>query len=397
MKSIKAWKPGQLSDLAKIVRGSSPRPAGDPKYFNGSHLPWVTVAEVTKDKGMYLRSTASSLTKDGSAKTRILNAGTLLLTNSGATLGVPKILMIRAGANDGIAAFLNLNADREFLYYFLQSRTRYMRERVAPGVGQPNLNTELIGLVPLAIPPRDEQIRIAKVLSTWDEALEKLDALIQAKEQRKKALMQQLLTGKKRLKGFDGEWVKTPLFELIDEQPRATKKPATQFLSAGLKSHGKGVFLKPNFNPADIALKELYQIREGDLVVNITFAWEGALAIVPNHADGALTSHRFLTFTTRRDCAHMPYLGHVIKTSRFVFDCGLASPGGAGRNRVLSKKEFLKISINLPPLPEQKAVANLLDSCDEELHILRKQRAAIDHQKRGLMQRLLTGKVRVKV
>lgn len=204
MKLPKGWSPGQMSDVAKIVRGSSPRPAGDPRYFNGTHLPWITVGEVTKDNSIFLKATSTFLTVEGANRTRILEAGTLLLTNSGATLGVPKITTIQGGANDGIAAFLDPIADKKFLYFSLQARTRYFRERVAPGVGQPNLNTDLIGLVPLARPPLPEQRKIADILTTWDKALEKLDALIAAKDRRKKALMQQLLTGRKRVAGATG-------------------------------------------------------------------------------------------------------------------------------------------------------------------------------------------------
>src|SRR5688572_19842968 len=93
------WRYCQLRDLAKIVRGSSPRPAGDPRYFDGTFLPWITVADVTSRRGMYLDQTRSNLTAEGAKHTRILDEQTLILTNSGATLGVPKIIRIKAGAN----------------------------------------------------------------------------------------------------------------------------------------------------------------------------------------------------------------------------------------------------------------------------------------------------------
>jgi type I restriction enzyme S subunit len=86
----------------------------------------------------------------------------------------------------------------------------------------------------------------------------------------------------------------------------------------------------------------------------------------------------------------------MIRIKRFVFECGLASPGGAGRNRVLSKNAFLSIAVSLPSFAEQTAIAAILDTCDEELRLLRAQRAAMDQQKRGLMQKLLTGAIRVR-
>jgi type I restriction enzyme S subunit len=268
--------------------------------------------------------------------------------------------------------------------------------RLLAGSGYPALNSSEVEDLVIAAPEDiAEQKKIGDILTTWDEALEKLDALITAKERRKKALMQQLLTGRKRLKGFAGKWKPQALGALVTPSSRPVPKPAEPFLAAGIRSHGRGVFLKPDFKPSEIALDELFQLRANDLVVNITFAWEGALAIVPPEADGALVSHRFPTFQCEKDKAALGFIRHIIRTKRFVFECGLASPGGAGRNRVLSKNAFLSIAVSLPSFAEQTAIANILDTCDEELRLLRAQRDALDKQKRGLMQRLLMGQVRV--
>ncbi|MCW1883102.1 restriction endonuclease subunit S [Luteolibacter flavescens] len=244
-------------------------------------------------------------------------------------------------------------------------------------------------------PPLTEQRKIADILSTWDEALERLDALIAAKDRRKQALMQQLLTGKKRVKGANGKWKVATLGDLLTPISRTVPKPTGSFLAAGIRSHGKGVFLKPDFKPEGIALDELFELKAGDLVVNITFAWEGAAAIVPDVADGALVSHRFPTFLFKDGLASRSFFRHYIRSKRFVFDCGLASPGGAGRNRVLSKTAFLNIELKVPSFEEQEQIGSLLDTADQELALLRRQRDALDQQKRGLMQRLLTGKIRV--
>ncbi len=389
-------KATHLEKLATIVRGGSPRPAGDPRFFNGDYLPWITVAEVTKDVGIHLTFTNSFLTEEGSQHTRILDPDTLILTNSGATLGVPKITKITAGANDGIAAFLNIEGcTKEYLYYFLQSKTSYFRNSLAPGVGQPNLNTDLIGGVKIILPPIGDQIKIADILLTWDRAIEKQQSLIDNKTERKRGLMQQLVSGSKLLKGGDGKWTEKRLGNLIRFESRKKPKPATPFLAAGVRCHCRGVFLKPEFEPGSIALSELFELQAGDLVVNITFAWEGAVAIVPNEADGALVSHRFPTYVFKKGVASRRFIKHLIQTKRFRFDCGLASPGGAGRNRVLNKKDFLKIKVWCPGYDEQRAIADVLDTCDREINLHRQQLEAIREQKRGLMQKLLTGEVRV--
>lgn len=177
--------------------------------------------------------------------------------------------------------------------------------------------------------------------------------------------------------------------------PRRIPKPTGSFLSAGVRSHGKGVFLKKDFQADGIALDELFVLRELDLVVNITFGWEGAIAIVPPNADGALVSHRFPTYEFDRTKALPEFFRHLIRTRRFVFDVACASPGGAGRNRVLNRKEFLEIPVTLPSTAEQQTIAELLDGLDRELELLERLRQAVALQKNALLARLFSGEISV--
>ena len=136
----------------------------------------------------------------------------------GSTLGVPKITKIKAGANDGIAAFLDLNGCLiEFLYYFLQSKTQYFRLSLAPGLGQPNLNTGLISRVPVSLPPKSEQHKIAEILRNWDEAIEKLEALRAAKQKRLDGLTHALIFGKLGTNGQRRNWQPVRLSEVTFE------------------------------------------------------------------------------------------------------------------------------------------------------------------------------------
>lgn len=138
------WEVSKFGYISLVVRGGSPRPAGDPTLFNGDYSPWVTVAEITKDNEIYLDSTDTFLTKKGSEQCRVFKAGTLLLSNSGATLGVPKILSIDANANDGVVGFELLNIDHEYAYFYLSTLTTNLRESIKQGSGQPNLNTDIV-------------------------------------------------------------------------------------------------------------------------------------------------------------------------------------------------------------------------------------------------------------
>lgn len=160
----RTWTWIRLQDAFEISRGGSPRPAGDPRYFRGS-IPWITVREITKDDGKFLTKTETGLTELGATKSRFIDPGDLLLTNSGATLGVPKISRIRGCMNDGVAVLrrfhtINLN---DYTYLYLQSQTELFRQ-VNQGMGQPNLNTPIIAGWFAPLPPLAEQHRIvAKV------------------------------------------------------------------------------------------------------------------------------------------------------------------------------------------------------------------------------------------
>lgn len=198
-----SWEVAKLNEISNVVRGGSPRPAGSHLLFNGDYLPWITVAELTNSADKYITKTKTKLTELGSTQTRILEMDTVVLANSGATLGVPRILKIRGGANDGIAAFLTLTkVSNDYLYFFLQTLTKFFREQLAPGSGQPNLNTSLIGGVYISIPPLEEQSMITEILNVIDDKISVLSIKKVSYQELKQGLMQQLLTGKIRVNGL---------------------------------------------------------------------------------------------------------------------------------------------------------------------------------------------------
>jgi type I restriction enzyme S subunit len=140
----------------------------------------------------------------------------------------------------------------------------------------------------------------------------------------------------------------------------------------------------------------LYRIESQDIIVNITFAWEGAIAIAKEKDSGGLVSHRFPTYRIKDKKANIDFFRNLILTKKFVWDLGLISPGGAGRNRVMNKRNFLKLKVLLPPVKIQKELGKILTTADNEIKILEEYRNAVNKQKRGLMQKLLTGEVRAK-
>ena len=196
----KHWEVSKFGYISQVVRGGSPRPAGDPALFNGDYSPWVTVAEITKDDEIHLTETETFLTKKGSEQCRVFKSGTLLLSNSGATLGVPSILKIDANANDGVVGFENLIIDPEFAYFYLSILTDDLRERVKQGSGQPNLNTDIVKDVALPIPPEKEIEEILdsiKKIRTHYKNLQYTALLgIELLNERRTALISAAVTGK---------------------------------------------------------------------------------------------------------------------------------------------------------------------------------------------------------
>jgi type I restriction enzyme S subunit len=370
----KNWDARLIKMCSQVVRGASPRPAGDPRYFDGHHLPWITVADVTRAPGMYLEGTKSKLTEEGARYTRVIPPQTLIMTNSGATLGVPKITREISGANDGIAMFLNLDGvGNEFLYYCLESKTNYFRDELAPGVGQPNLNTDLIGDVAIPIPPADEQLRIVEVLSRWDSTIETSEKLIAAKEQhlihlRDHHLRKPLRASRLKLHSITRE---------------LTARNGDRLGREAIMAVTKQVGMRPMREETIAANIERYK-----LVPPKGFAYNpmrlniGSIAMSQFDAD-VLVSPDYVVFECDKSRLLPGYLNHI-RHSRHWKSHFETAGNGSVRVRIYYD-DLGTFSFEAPPVEVQAAIVRLLDTAALELST----------QKRGLMQKLLTGQWRL--
>lgn len=238
-------------------------------------------------------------------------------------------------------------------------------------------------------PPIEEQRLIAKTIGAWDDAIAVTSKLIEAKARVKRHLLKTFINWDR--------WPNVPIGELVEPIARPEPTPKTAYRALGIRSHGKGTFQRTIDRPEEIDMDTVYVVGAGDLIVNITFAWEGAIALANLRDAGCFVSHRFPTFFIHEEKVARDYLGHIVRSPRFVHFLGVASPGGAGRNRVLNKRNFMKIKMPLPPIQQQRLIAEFLDGADREVEVLRQQLDAFQRQKRGLMQKLLTGEWRVPV
>lgn len=168
----------RLGDVMEVVRGASPRPKGDPKYFGGD-IPWIMISDVTRAPGKYLSETRQFVTKAGAEKSRYLRAGTLILSNSG-TVCVPKILAVDGCIHDGFVAFPSIppNVDKQYLYWFFDYIRPSIIEENRQGITQVNLNTGIVKNIEIPLAPIEEQRRVvAEIemqLSRIDEAVTNL-------------------------------------------------------------------------------------------------------------------------------------------------------------------------------------------------------------------------------
>lgn len=277
--------------------------------------------------------------------------------------------------------------------------------------GVPSLNSKTISSIPLIVPTLIEQEKIAQILSTWDEAIDKDKEIIENLKQRKKGLTQEVLLGKicfseiqnsplVKNKGYviPKDWQVAPISKLVKQVKKSvTPEPDTLYSQIGIRSHAKGIFYKEAVTGLSLGNKSVFEIEPDCFIVNIVFAWEHAIAKTTINEVGMIASHRFPMYKPLENELDLDYMLHFFKSKKGKELLGIASPGGAGRNKTLGQSEFLKLQIPVPPLSEQKKIAAFLDKIDTEIALYEEKLTQLQNQKKGLMQQLLTGKVRVKV
>jgi len=162
----------------------------------------------------------------------------------------------------------------------------------------------------------------------------------------------------------------------------------------GIRSHAKGIFHKKLMTGEELGNKSVFWIEEDCFIVNIVFAWEQAVAKTTKNERGMIASHRFPMYQPKNNKVNIDYLLYFFKSKRGKHLLGLASPGGAGRNKTLGQGEFSELKIPLPPLKEQQKIANILTTWDDTISKQDELIKAKEELKKGLMQLLLSGEIR---
>lgn len=247
----------------------------------------------------------------------------------------------------------------------------------------------------LLLPPLDEQKKIAEILSTQDKIIELKEKLIEEKKSQKKYLMQQLLTGKKRLPGFTVEWKSTKLKKLLKERktysPKGLEYPHVTLSTEGIYAKTERYDREHLVKSED---KEYKITHKGDICYNPANLKFGVICV--NNFGDAIFSPIYVTFETL-DKTCLGFLSNYLTRWDFINAVRRYEEGTVYERTAVKSDDFLKFEIMLPSLDEQRAISNILSTCDNEINLLQKELDQEKQKKKSLMQLLLTGIVRVNI
>ncbi|MBI1249027.1 restriction endonuclease subunit S [bacterium] len=255
-----------------------------------------------------------------------------------------------------------------------------------------SINSTQLKEMPLPVPPLPEQRKIAAILSTWDRSIELTEKLIVAKQRRKQALMQQLLTGKVRLPRFHDEWTTCKagnLFAKRSEKGIAGLPTLSVTMQNGLVRRDT-IDRKMD---TTLTPEEHLLIRRGDIAYNMMRMWQGASGLAD---ENGIVSPAYVVLSPM-DTVFPKFAAYFFKLPYTVKQFEDYSFGLTSDRLRLYYKDFSAIKMRIPPLGEQEAIADFLLTCDSEIKLLEARVGRLASQKNGLMQQLLTGKIRVQV
>ena len=393
------WDYLQIQDIAKVSSGSTPN-RKNPAYWNGS-MAWVTTGELSNG---HIYHTLESITENAIAETnlRVYPKGTLLMAmyGQGKTRGTVAILEIDATINQACAAILKETKNIMFLFYQLQNSYDDIRKLSNTG-NQENLNADIIKSYRILWAPDDEQQKIAAILMTQDKIIELKEKLLAEKQHQKKYLMQQLLTGKKRLPGFSGEWKIQPLWKISNKQKK--KNSGFQYSLVLSNSAVHGIVSQDQEFDKEIANEEridgYYIVEPGAFVYNPRISVSAPCGPININETGktGIMSPLYTVFCISSTEVSTKFLKYYFQSSCWYrYIKGVANYGARHDRISISDGDFFNMPIALPLKEEQIAIAEVLATADHEIDLLQKNIEQEKEKKKALMQLLLTGIVRVK-
>ncbi|MDU9759246.1 restriction endonuclease subunit S [Helicobacter pylori] len=370
------WQRVRLGDIAEIKRGASPRPIENPKWFcANSNVGWVRISDISKNS-RFLYKTAQKFSKKGIEKSRLVKQNSLIMSMC-ATIGKPIITKIDTCIHDGFVVFENPKIDLNYLYYFLCYIEKEWLESGQQG-SQVNLNVDLIKNKEVFYPKDlNEQIAIANILSALDRYLCALRALILKKEGVKKALSFELLSQRKRLKGFNQAWQRVRLGDICEI--------TTGSLDANEMVHyGKYRFYT--------CAKEYYFIDKYAFDTEaILISGNGAYVGYVHYYKGKFNAYQ-RTYVLDNFSEHIIFVKYFLT---MFLQSHIQTNRNEGNTPYIVMATLKDFEILLPPLNEQIAIANILSALDNEITSLKNKKRQLENIKKALNHDLMSAKIRV--
>lgn len=372
------WSVKKLGECTLSFSGGTPS-VDKTEYYENGKIPFIRSGEICQD------FTELFITKKGlkESSAKMVKKGDLLLALYGANSGDSSVCKIDGAINQAILCIRTKEDNLNFLEsLFVIYKDKVIHKYLQGGQG--NLSAEIIKSLCFMFPPLCEQEKIAEILGCWDLAIEKLTALIEQKKLLKKGLMQRLLNFKKEyLKRFD------EIFEDYSDKKHSDKDllSATQENGVIPRRLLKGRVMSP-----EGSLDGYKLVQSGSFVISLR-SFQGGLEY--SDYEGIISP----AYTVLKDkiSINKCFYRYFFKSYNFIEKYLSIAVIGIRDGKQISYPDLQSVKIPYPPLSEQKAIADILSKADEEIDLLTRKLSALKEQKTGLMQQLLTGKIRVKI
>ena len=323
----------------------------------------------------------------------------MAMYGQGKTRGTVAILEIDAAVNQACAAITVKDGKSKFLFYQLKNSYQDIRKLSNTG-NQENLNADIIKTYQVPWAPDEEQERISTILTTQDKVIELKEKRLAEKQRQKKYLMQQLLTGKKRLPGFSEEWKIKPLKKLTEKQKK--KNHGFQYRLVLSNSAQHGIVSQNQEFDKEIANEEridgYYVVIPGAFVYNPRISVTAPCGPINVNETGetGIMSPLYTMFTISSPQISQDFLKYYFQSSCWYKYVKEVANYGARHDRIsISDGDFFDMPIPLPTKEEQSYIAEVLSTADREIELLQQDIEQEKQKKKALMQLLLTGIVRV--
>ena len=398
------WSVSDFGCKVKIYRGGSPRPIQDYLTQAEGGINWIKIGNV-REGDKYITSTEEKIIPAGVSRSRSVHAGDFILSNS-MSFGRPYILNIDGCIHDGWLTIQEYEKtfSKNFLYYLLSSDSVYQQYiSMAAGSSVKNLNKEKVSALVVAYPDLGEQEKIADALSSIDSLITTLEKQISKKKAIKQGAMQELLTGKRRLPGFNGAWREVRLeaicSKITDGSHESPPESDVGYYMPSVKdmtSTGFDYSECKKISYADFKKLERNGCRPdiGDVLI----AKDGSIlkyAFVQEQAETIVILSSIAIVKPLINCVDSFFLAQYFRQQNFVEQVITNYKSGTGVPRIVLKG-FKQIELFIPEsVAEQATIAKILVDMDKEIAGLEKKLGKYRQVKQGMMQQLLTGKIRL--